>query len=483
MNNKRAMYILLVFCIMFMTLIGYITYIEIRYGDEYIHSAYNARNSVKDKSVIRGSIYDRNNIKLAYSEENDGKLTRKYPYDNMYSHVIGYVSEDYSNRTLIEKEFNSHLIGESGINKLTNLGNKLTSKKAKGNDVYLTIDHEIQKAAYNALGGFNGAIVALKVKTGEILAMVSKPDFNPNPEVFSKNYNNLSDSTLYTRAIQVLYPPGSTFKTITTASIIENGLEDEIYEDSSGEFVIKSADGNPDNDYKCANEDARHAYGTTDLQKAFTVSSNVYYAYMGTRLSSAKIQKTARSFLFNKEIPFDLPVVKSHFQKGKLTEAERAISVIGQGQTEASPLHLALIAATIANEGKMPKPYIVSSVKSGVVSAYTANKSSLGQIIPKKDAGIIKDFMLEVVKTGTGKAAAINGIEVCGKTGTSENPLTATGGHNSKKTHALFIGFAPYDEPEIAVSVVMEYAGFGGTNAAPAAKTIMQKYFEIYNKE
>lgn len=483
MNNKRAMYILLVFCVMFITLIGYITYIEVKFGDEYTHSVYNARNSAKDSAVIRGNIYDRNMKKLAYSEDKDGKLLRKYPYNNMYSHVIGYVTDDYSSRTLIEKEFNSHLLGESGINKFFNLTNKLSSKRAKGNDVILTIDHEIQSVANRAMGNFNGSIVALNVKTGEILAMVSKPDFNPNPEFFKAEYDKLKDSTLYTRAIQVLYPPGSTFKTITSASIIENGLEDETYEDLNGEFVIKSADGNPDNDYMCANEDARHAYGMTDLKKAFTVSSNVYYAYMGTRLKTNEIQSTARKFMFNKDIEFDLPIKKSHFQKGKLTEAERAISVIGQGQTEATPLHMALIAATIANDGKMPKPYIVSSVKSGFVSAYKANKSSLGQIIPKEDAKKIKDMMLEVVNSGTGRAAAINGIEVCGKTGTSENPLTASGGANSKKTHALFIGFAPYEDPEIAICVVMEHAGFGGTHAAPAAKMVLEKYFEIYKTE
>ena len=256
-----------------------------------------------------------------------------------------------------------------------------------------------------------------------------------------------------------------------------------IIENISSEFIIKSADGNSENDYTFANEDAKHAYGVTDLKKAFTVSSNVYYAYMGTRLSSGQLQKTAKDFMFNKTIDFDLPVKKSHFQKGKLTEAQRAISVIGQGQTEATPLHLALIAATIGNEGKMPKPYLVSKVKSGFISSYSAGKSSLGQIISKEDARKIKDMMLEVVRTGTGKAASINGIDVCGKTGTSENPLTATGGQNSKKTHALFIGFAPYENPEIAVCVVMEHAGFGGTYAAPAAKAVMQKYFEIYKKE
>jgi len=262
--------------------------------------------------------------------------------------------------------------------------------------------------------------------------------------------------------------------------LIENGLEDEIYEDNTGEFVIKSADGNPRNDYRCKNEDARHAYGETDLDKAFTVSSNVYYAYMGTKLSSDQIQETASKFMFNRSIDFDLPVKSSVFQSGTMTDAERAISVIGQGKTEATPLHMALIAATVANDGKMPKPHIVSSVKSGGIPTYSASVSNIGQIIEKDDAQRIKDMMRSVVEKGTGTAAAIPGINVCGKTGTSENAITAKGGSNSSKTHALFIGFAPYEDPEIAVCVVMEYAGFGGTHAAPAARKVMQKYFELY---
>lgn len=464
-----------------MTLISYITYIEVHYGKEYINSAYNARNSVKDTSVIRGSIYDRNQNVLAYSEEVNGKIIRKYPHNNMYAHVIGYVSDDYSNRTLIEEKFNSYLLGGDGINKVFNIKNKVTSKKNRGNDIVLTIDHELQRTAYNSMGNFNGSIVALNVKNGEVLAMVSKPDFNPNPEIFAKNYHSLSDSALYPRAIQILYPPGSTFKTVTTASIIENSMEDETYDDVNGEFVIESADGDDKNDYRCRNEDARHAYGLTDLKKAFTVSSNVYYAYMGTRLTSQEIQDTARSFMFNRNIDFDLPVKKSVFQKGTMTDAEKAISVIGQGVTEATPMHMALIAATIANDGVMPRPYIVSSVKAGGISTYKANKTDIGRIISKEDAKKIKDMMLDVVNSGTGRAAAIDGIGVCGKTGTSENAITAKGGADSKKTHALFIGFAPYEDPEIAVCVVMEYAGFGGTYAAPAARNVIQKYFELKN--
>lgn len=477
MNNKRAIHLLAVFCVMFITLIGYITYIEIRHGNEYTQSVYNARNTVRDQKVLRGSIYDRNMTTLAYSEEEGGKITRKYPFDNLYSHVIGYVSKDYSNRTLLEMEYNADLLGGDSLSNVMNIKNRIETGKAKGNDLYLTIDNELQKAADEALGSYNGAIVAMNPKTGEILAMVSKPDFNPNPDVLSKNYDKLSDSTLYSRAFQVTYPPGSTFKTVMSASIFENGFENETYNDRNGQITIESDSGDKLNNHTFQNENKKYAYGMTDLKTAFRYSSNVYYAYMGSIMDTDMLQKTAEDFYFNKDISFDMPVKKSSFQTGSMTNTERAMASIGQGKTEATPLHLALIASAVANDGIMPRPYVVSSVKSGAIPVYSATNKNIGRVTDKETAQKIKDMMLDVVKSGTGSAAQISGIDVCGKTGTSENALTASDKKNSSKTHALFIGFAPYDDPQIAISVIMEHAGFGGSAAAPAARKVMQKFF------
>ena len=196
-------------------------------------------------------------------------------------------------------------------------------------------------------------------------------------------------------------------------------------------------------------------------------------------LSSNKLRSTAEKFMFNKTIEFDLPVKKSTFQEGNMTDAEKVMASIGQGKTEATPLHMALVTATIANNGVMPKPHLVSEIRSGSIVVYKASESDLGQVISEQAANQIKDYMRNVVTSGTGKSAALPNIEVCGKTGTSENALTAQGGKNSGKTHSLFIGFAPYDNPQIAVCAIMEYAGFGATYAAPAAKAVMQKYFEL----
>lgn len=465
------------FSVMFLGLIGYITYIEFAYSDQYTNSQYNARNYELDTKVIRGSIYDRNNVELAFSEEKivdvedlingqvdkrqEKRIVRTYPYGEMYSHVIGYVSDDYSNRTLIENEFNSHLLKTDLLSKISD---KINDNTKKGQDLKLTIDHNLQQEAFKALGNYRGSIVCLNPKNGEILAMVSKPSFDPQ----NLDLEKIEDTSLYSRAIQMTYPPGSTYKIVTSAAIIEYGLDNEIYNDTDGKFIIESSDGNTQNNYVCHNS-GKSIYGETDLNKAFRLSSNVYYAYMGAKLGDTKIQKIAGDFLLNKDINeilgFDLPIVKSRFQKDNMTDAECAMSSIGQGQTEVTPLHLALICATIANDGVMCEPKLVSD---------TSYKSQGKRIIKKETAKRIKDMMLDCVNNGTGTNAKIPGVEVCGKTGTSENSQTK---NNPNKTHALFVGFAPYDNPEIAVCVIVENAGYGGSVAAPMCRKIMSTYF------
>ena len=488
MNNKRAVYLLVVFCFMFLTLIGYITYLEIFYGEEYTKSAYNPRYYELDRTVIRGSVYDRNGTELAYSEKVseeivetvDGqdvkktieKIARRYPYDNLYSHVIGYVTPDYSSRTLIENEFNSELLESDAFSKISD---QLKTGEKRGSDIYLTIDHELQQYAYEVMGNHKGAIVALNPKTGEVLAMVSKPDFNPNHDKL--NINSLEDTALFSRAIQMPYPPGSTYKIVTSACAIENGYADETYNDTNGVYVIESSDGNDNNSYKCQNVN-KYAYGSTTLRRGFEVSSNVYFSYLGDVLGTEPIQNTAKKFLLGRDIRkaigFELPIAKSSFQSGDMTRAERAMSSIGQGKTEMTPMHMALVACAVANDGVIPKAHIVSAVgKSDVIA-----NGEEQRVMKSSTANELKDMMFSVVETGTGTAARVNGVKVCGKTGTSENSVTAKGGANSSKTHALFVGFAPYDDPEIAICVVLEYAGFGGSVAAPVAGKVLAKYFE-----
>lgn len=457
---------------MFMALIIYLTATDLYYRDEYTSSNYNTRNAIREKNVIRGTIYDRNGIVLAESTEEDDTIMRIYPYLNLYSHVIGYSSSTYG-KSLIESSYNNELTGADYIT-VSNIKSMISGQKKHGRNLTLTIDHELQKKADSLMSNYIGSAVAINPKTGEILAMISKPDFNPTEEYLGNNWSNLSNaenSPFLTRATMGLYPPGSTFKVLTTAAMLENNMQKKIVNDDKGYITIGDKD---------ISNAGKKKFGKTDLSAGFRQSSNVYFANIATEMQDSILKETAENFMFNKNIDIRFPYNKSKFETGKMTDGERAITAIGQGKTLTTPLHLALIAATIANDGKMMEPYIVADTFQGNFTLAAPHPHALATCIPDNYAKQIKNLMSEAVKSGTAASAQIPGIEVCGKTGTAENEKTSD---DPNKTHAVFIGFAPYDNPQIAVSVVLEYAGSsGGSIAAPIAREIMKEFFRL-NKE
>ncbi len=468
MNNKKVVHILVFISFLFLCLIGYLTAIEVYYKDEYAQSTYNQRNVAQENKILRGSIYDRNSQKLAYSEiEDDGTQVRYYPYKNLYSHVIGYTSQQYG-KSLIEKVANADLLGKNNLGGIFNLNSIKDGKMTRGDDVHLTIDHNLQKRTDQLMAKYTGSACAINPKTGEVLAMVSKPDFDPSADALKNNWAvlNLSENSPFlTRATMGLYAPGSTYKVITTALLYENDMEDEIIDDLTGkaEFYDKSIQNA-----------GGKIYGKTDLEQAFKVSSNVYFSTLGSHLEDKLLKNISKRFMFNSKLDFDLPYSKSKFQTSSMSEMDCAVASIGQGKTLTTPIHLALIASAIANDGKMMKPYIIDSVTDENSKVISRTKPELlSQPIDSLIAKNIKNHMLETVNSGTGTLARIYGIDICGKTGTSENELTI---EDDRKTHAVFIGFAPMDDPEIAVSVVLEYAGGGGTHAAPIAREMIRTY-------
>ncbi len=465
MNNKKVTVILAFFSILFLLLIGYLTTINIYYQDDYTESTYNQRNIAKEAKILRGTIYDRNGTVLAYSEKEGNSQKRYYPYKNLYSHVIGYSSPQYG-KSLIEKQYNQDLLGKNNISGFLGFDLFSDSNLKKGDDLTLTIDHNLQKKASSLMKRYTGALVAINPKTGEILAMVSMPDFDPSPDSLSENWEKLTNSqssTFLTRSTMGLYPPGSTYKVVTSSLILENGLELEVVSDTDGKIHLGDKD---------ISNDSGKIYGETDLKKGFVKSSNVYYASMGSRIDKKLHEDIAKRFMFGEKTAFDFPYNKSKFETGA-GELDRAISSIGQGRTLTTPLHLALVASAIANDGYMPKPYVVSKVSDDHKTVSKTTPSAISQPISPSVAQSIKDLMYETVRSGTGTAAAIGGIKVCGKTGTAENEKT---NEDKSKTHATFIGFAPYEDPQIAVSVVLEYAGYGGSVAAPIAREVIREY-------
>ncbi|MBR2476607.1 MAG: peptidoglycan glycosyltransferase [Clostridia bacterium] len=468
MNDKKITWVLLAISGLFLTLIIYLTSVVLLYGDEYSSSELNARALIREERIMRGTIYDSGGEVLAYSEMDGDVQKRYYPHGKLYSHLIGYSSKNYG-KSFIEKEYNSFLVGSDELNKIFNIDNAIAGQMNDGYDLHLTVNHATQEKASKLMEGYRGALVAINPQTGEIIAMVSKPDFDPHEDYLNANWDTLGEdesAPFLNRATMGLYPPGSTFKTVTTAVMHMNGMQDYSFDDETGRIDIGG--------HTISNtRDAIH--GETDITKAFTRSSNVYFAKAGSEIPAASFADMASKLMFNSSFGGDFPHMQSRFYAEGMTDAEQAITAIGQGKTLTSPLHLAMITGAIANGGTMMKPYIVSSVMTnGGTVIKTNSPEVLSNAIPPETAQFVKDLMVDTVEYGTGTNAKISGITVGGKTGTAENELTVD---DPEKTHALFIAFAPAENPQIAVAVVLEYAGStGGTIAAPIARDVIKTY-------
>lgn len=468
-ENKKIIEVLIAICALFFVLVGYLTYIQVFRSKEIVQNTYNRRQYQADENTIRGKILDRKGTVLAFSEEKDNIQQRIYPFNSLYSHVIGYNSKVYG-KSLLEASYNSYLLGLDEYTKVSGLFKSSNQDKKEGNNLSLTIDHELQKLAHELLGNRNGAVVAMNPKTGEVLALVSKPDFDTNEEMLGKSWKAMvesQESPFLARATQGLYTPGSAFKVVTAAAIIENGLDQEKFNDKG----IITVDG------KEISNSGRKANGEIDLKKALAVSSNVMFAQLGVRLGQEKLEDISRRAGFGMDITFDIPVSKSQFQYQKMEPNDMAAAAIGQGKILVSPLHMAMITSGIANNGIIMKPFLVNYITSPTGKEIKSFKEEeFKQITEPVTAAKVKNMMQEVVDSGTGKKAAIKGIKVAGKTGTAENELTY---QKKDKEHAWFVGFAPVENPQIAVAVVLEYSGSsGGAIAAPIAQKIMDKYLK-----
>lgn len=459
--NKKVIIALVFISALFLLLIIYLSYFQLFKSEELANAGGNPRTYLKEEKILRGSIYDQNGTCLAYSEFADGRQKRMYPFNRLYSNLIGYTSKKYG-RFLIENSFNNYLIGNDYNTSIIDVisSNELT----EGADLNLTVDNDLQLLAADLLGERKGAVVAIEPATGKILAMVSKPWFNPNEEELDNNWDKLcedDDNVFFPRATMGLYPPGSSFKTIVATSAVENMMDSEEYDDT-GSIEIYG---------KVFENYGGKAYGNIEIKKAFAVSSNSYFINLADKLGYNKIKDTASKFLFGQEIAFDIPVSVSC-----VLESNDRINVaavgMGQGDALSTPFNMALAAAGIANNGIIMKPYVVESAvyQDGNVG-YQAKRKQLIRCASPYAASKVQDMMIECVKSGTGTGAAVSGITVAGKTGTAENA--------SGKDHAWFIAYAPAEDPQIAVAVLIENAGTTGSVASvPIAKQIISKWLK-----
>lgn len=460
--------VLMVFLIFFIGIISYITYFEIITGPKIVNNAYNRRLWVKRNEVLRGTIYDRNGNALTKSARIDQETQkREYTGGEIFAHVLGYVDIKYG-ITGLERKYDEQLMATDIQDSIRNLiKNKGKNEEKVGNSLKTSLDLEVQRKAYDLLGDNRGAVVALNPKTGEILAMVSKPSFNPNnlQEIW-KSINQDKNTPLINRASAGLYPPGSTFKTVTAVSALENmpSVKNRTFNDNGSLYIS--------NDYSL-NNFSGEVLGSINFQQAYTHSSNVVFGTLGLELGNDKLKATAEKFYFNKEIPADgIPVEPSRFPiLKKYEKGSIAQSAIGQSSDLASPLQMALVTSTIANDGVMMKPHLVNEVLTSKGSSVKSiAPESLGQVISADTAQTMKDFMRSVVSEGTGVNAAIEGIEVGGKTGTADHQVDG----KDAPPHSWFIGFAPYDNPQVAVAIIVEDGGQGGKAAARIASEVMR---------
>lgn len=458
------------FTALFAVLIGNITYIQVIKASEYQDMPSNNHTINKARFIKRGSIITADGLTLAESiQQADGTYARSYPNGNLAAHVVGYYSQQYGTMG-IENTQNDTLTGSKDYSSWQNALNSLAGISEPGNSVQLTIDSRIQRAAEQALAGRVGAIVALDPRSGAVLAWASAPTFdntNIQAAIEAANASGGADTSMYDRATLALYTPGSTFKVLTLASALENGLAtlDTTY-DSPGRMEIGGAD---------VVSIGERGHGTISLAKAFALSSNTVFGQVADGLGAEKLVATARAFGYGQQLGLDFTTAASVMPNPEeMTEWELAWAgagqPVGQGHTpgpQVTVMQNALMAATIANNGIAMNPYVVSQILApdGTVLKTTRGRS-LGQAVSSGTAAQVKQAMLDVVQNGTGSAAAIAGVKVAGKTGTAET--------NNATANSTFVGFAPYDTPTVAIAVVIEQNAKGEESAAAVGGQVLR---------
>jgi peptidoglycan glycosyltransferase len=459
--RKNIRFLIFVFILLFAAMIFYLVYAISVYGDRWFASPNNPRIGSVKGDVQAGAINDRNGEKLAWSENEDRKYAGDSDLRAAVSHVVG---DTYGMTRGAESFYAKYLYGfsEDAVERFSDV---LTGQKRRGSDIWLTIDANLSKTILNDMGDRKGAAVLLNYKTGEILASVSNPAFDPYK---IKDYTGKEDSTaLFDRATMGRYPPGSTFKVITAAAALENPELELENHDCKGKTEIGGQE------VQCAGETA---HGEVDLTKAFYKSCNTYFATQAVKLTGDVLKKEADKFGFNVDFMFEDMVAYKSVYDEPASEIDTAWSGVGQYKDLLTPLHAAMIAGSVANGGVMMEPKLLKSAQSpsGTV-LYGVQPKVYRTPVTTDIAGKLKELMLGVVTKGTGTGAKVSGLKIGGKTGTAEY----TDDKGKKKEHAWFIGFIDSDKHPLAVAVLLEGAGGGGKYAAPIAGNAFEKAVDL----
>ncbi|MGQ9677718.1 MAG: penicillin-binding protein 2 [bacterium] len=427
---------------------------------------------------------------------------RNYPYCELYSHVIGHLGEiteeelvddstyrrmDFIGRTGVEASYEKFLRGKDGFEfvevdargrEIGPLAEKRPEPPIPGKDIYLTIDHRLQTLAAQLTQNYErAAVVGIAVKNGEILCLLSRPQFDPNiflsplnPTLWMRLVNNPS-KPFYNRAISSGYPPGSTFKPLTALA----ALKDKVITPTTTLLPCKGSFRYGNRTFKCW-----AAHGTLNLLEAIEQSCNVYFYQVGLRLNLDSLVKFCQQFGLGKPTGVDIPgenpgnipsknYLDRRYGKGKWSKGILLNFAIGQGEITLTPLQLATLYSCIANEGHYFRPHVVSHIDSAGIPIKSTPTYRIDVPLNKKDLEQVKRALTKVVEFGTGRAAQRGGVTIAGKTGTAQNP--------PRPDHAWFVGYAPAEDPEIVFAVLVENAGHGGAVAAPIVGELIRAYF------
>jgi penicillin-binding protein A len=461
--------------VLFTLLIINVNYIQVVRSDELRNDTGNTRRISAEYERERGSIIVAGDP-IALSVETDGRLRylRQYPQPGLYAAVTGYYSLIY-NSWALELAENDILSGEDPRLAFRRLADMFTGRDPAGGDVILTLDPATQTAAMAGLEGLVGGVVALDPSTGAVLALASTPTYDPgqlsshDPQAIRDYWaqlNDMSPDPRSNQAIGEIYPPGSVFKVIVSAAALEEGYTPETVIPAPDVFTLPNStrELNNFNNSSCSPTEEQ------PLIEALTISCNTAFAMLGIELGEDKIRGTAQAFGFDGD-DLDIPLPVAGSTVGDIEDdAALGQTSIGQRDVRTTPLQAAMIAAAVANDGDLMRPYLVDQVRAPDLSVIDeTDPDQLSEAVSPEIANQLTEMMLSVVENGSGRAARIDGVQVAGKTGTAQTP--------DQPDHNWFIGFAPADEPRIAVAVfVRNGGGTGGDVSAPIAREVMEAY-------
>jgi peptidoglycan glycosyltransferase len=470
--NAPIARLFVVFVVLFGVLVGFTSRWTVFEADALRDNPKNRRELLEEQKIRRGVIRAGDGTVLARSlKQPDDSFVRTYPTDRLFSHAVGY-SFVRQGRAGLERYYDDDLSGRKG--ELGSLIDRLSGDEQDGDNLVTALDPGAQRVALQQLNGRKGAVVALDPRTGAIRVMASVPGYDPNTVKDQQEFSQLNrdkDAPLLNRNTQAGYPPGSTFKVVTAIAAIDSGryTPDSRINGRNG----KRISGVP------LNNDAGESFGDITLTEALTHSVNTVFGEVGEKVGKATMKKYMDRLGFGRPVEVDLPrderAASGERQRGHIIPATNgAVDVgrmaIGQDKLTVTPLQMAMVAASVANGGKLMKPHLGDRIVDR--DGRTVDRiepEQMSEVMSPETAAQVGAMMDQVVKEGTGTAAALEGIDVAGKTGTAEVD-------HGCPNQLWFIAFAPAQDPRVAIAVTVECGtGFGGTVAAPIAKAVMQE--------